>query len=580
MQTGISIASPEFLALCVEYAKCGPPDGDAHDDLVKHADAHAAQRYEAGYYAGKLDMTIELADQYAATLAGKEAAEASLARLVAGVQDVVAWQRPARGHLTDSKNRTEEFVLRADLLALLPAKAGAAPRQALTKMADNEWYFDCEGIYIDVAKDEQGKLSIFVREREGGTEAFLDQNPAPAMGEELPKDDVAVTKWLDENLHSYFSFSGNRDSIMWASTTDIHLFGRACMALRQPGAQELISLQSAAIESHCKSRNEDAATIAELRKALIDLRELHISTLRTPIHFNAYTDIIDKALATPAAPVSQPSAFGVDLPDAEYKKGRSYGILTQDLFTADQLLVTIALLQPLNPPVSQPAGQEAAIAYVPGKWFDARTIDEMQAFYMARLPAIRETAKEHGYAIGLHGTARRDFDLMAMQWRADASGKDTLARAIADAACGIRREGAYDWEKKPNGRVATSIPICWTSHENPDFDNMISAGHIDLSIIEPAPQPDCRWPSCLPEAEQDKLAAEVMTSLTGDAPQPLPSPAGSEQEKAEFDAWYEKRHPSPVHENSTWAHASKMDDWEVWKARAALAAQQKNGGEQ
>lgn len=140
-------------------------------------------------------------------------------------------------------------------------------------------------------------------------------------------------------------------------------------------------------------------------------------------------------------------------------------------------------------PVSQPAAQERVLSYVPGRWFDARTVDEMQAFYMARLPAIREAAKEHGYAIGMHGSTRRDFDLMAMQWRSDASDKDSLTRAIADAACGIRREGAYDWEKKPNNRVATSLPICWTDHENPDFDNMISAGHIDLSIIDTAPAP-------------------------------------------------------------------------------------------
>lgn len=135
---------------------------------------------------------------------------------------------------------------------------------------------------------------------------------------------------------------------------------------------------------------------------------------------------------------------------------------------------------------AQPAEGSAQVAirdYKPGQWFDARTLDEMQSFYLSRLPAIREAAKQHGYAIGLHGSERRDFDLMAMQWREGASDKDTLARAIADAACGIRREGAYDWESKPSGRVATSIPVCWTAHDNPDFDKP-SVGHIDLSLIE------------------------------------------------------------------------------------------------
>ena len=121
-----------------------------------------------------------------------------------------------------------------------------------------------------------------------------------------------------------------------------------------------------------------------------------------------------------------------------------------------------------------------------GQWFDAQTLDEMQAFYLSRLPAIRAAAAENGYAIGLHGSERRDFDLMAMQWRDGASDKDTLARAIADAACGIRREGAYDWEQKPSGRLATSIPVCWTAYDNPDFDKP-SVGHIDLSLIAHQP---------------------------------------------------------------------------------------------
>jgi hypothetical protein len=121
--------------------------------------------------------------------------------------------------------------------------------------------------------------------------------------------------------------------------------------------------------------------------------------------------------------------------------------------------------------------------YKPGSWFDARTLDEMQAFYVSRLPAIREAAKEHGYAIGMHGSLRRDFDLMAMQWRDDASDKDTLAHAIAVAACGITRDGPFQWEQKPNGRFAVSMPICWTDHGNPEFGDKPSLGHIDLSVI-------------------------------------------------------------------------------------------------
>lgn len=121
------------------------------------------------------------------------------------------------------------------------------------------------------------------------------------------------------------------------------------------------------------------------------------------------------------------------------------------------------------------------ITYTPGEWYQAETVEELQAFYLARLPAIREAARIHGYALGLHGSTKRDLDLIAAPWRDGASDADTLAHSIAQAACGIERCGAYDWEAKPAGRLATSIPICWTAwHGQP------GAGHIDLSVMPAA----------------------------------------------------------------------------------------------
>lgn len=124
------------------------------------------------------------------------------------------------------------------------------------------------------------------------------------------------------------------------------------------------------------------------------------------------------------------------------------------------------------------------VDYTPGEWFKCHSIDQMQAFYMSRLPAIREAARGLGYAIGLHGSARRDFDLMAMPWRDGCSSRETLAHAVAQAACGIDLNGEYQWEKKPNGRWAVSMCICWTDHSE-QFKGMLSVGHIDLSVMEP-----------------------------------------------------------------------------------------------
>ena len=116
--------------------------------------------------------------------------------------------------------------------------------------------------------------------------------------------------------------------------------------------------------------------------------------------------------------------------------------------------------------------------YQPGEWFDATSVDLMQRFFESRLPAIREAARDHGYAIGVHGSMRRDMDLIAAPWRDGASDADTLAHAVAMAACGITRDGHYEWEKKPVGRLATCIPICWTYRSGVPSD-----GHIDLSVM-------------------------------------------------------------------------------------------------
>lgn len=124
-----------------------------------------------------------------------------------------------------------------------------------------------------------------------------------------------------------------------------------------------------------------------------------------------------------------------------------------------------------------------AIDYTPGDWFQAATVDDLERFFVSRLPAIREAAQAHGYAIGLHGSCRRDLDLIAVPWRDGSSDADTLAHAIAQAACGLSRAGAYDWESKPASRIAASIPICW-----PGWHGQDGAGHIDLSVMPQAPK--------------------------------------------------------------------------------------------
>lgn len=123
----------------------------------------------------------------------------------------------------------------------------------------------------------------------------------------------------------------------------------------------------------------------------------------------------------------------------------------------------------------------------PGKFHTVQTPEELEAYFLSRLPFIREAARQCGYAIGLHGSLRRDMDLIAVPWREDCADKDLLAQCISTSATGCARSGPYAWEEKPSGRQATNIPCCWTPwHEVPGM------GNIDLSVVsglaaEPTP---------------------------------------------------------------------------------------------
>ena len=112
------------------------------------------------------------------------------------------------------------------------------------------------------------------------------------------------------------------------------------------------------------------------------------------------------------------------------------------------------------------------------EWTRCADITEMQAFFLSRLEPIRLAARKCGYAIGLHGSTRRDLDLIAAVWIDDPKSKDELAAAVHYAACGLSH-APYTWTIKPRGRVAVSMPICWTDWGY-DIPNL---GHIDLSVM-------------------------------------------------------------------------------------------------
>lgn len=114
------------------------------------------------------------------------------------------------------------------------------------------------------------------------------------------------------------------------------------------------------------------------------------------------------------------------------------------------------------------------------KWIHIENAEELVKFYLGILIPIRSAAKKCGYAIGVHGSMRRDLDLIAVPWVEEFSDKNDLAGAIQIAACGLK-SASYEWERKTHGRMATAFPVCWTWHCTPMIK---SNGHIDLSVME------------------------------------------------------------------------------------------------
>lgn len=96
--------------------------------------------------------------------------------------------------------------------------------------------------------------------------------------------------------------------------------------------------------------------------------------------------------------------------------------------------------------------------------------------FLAMLPAIRKVARNLGYAVGLHGTLARDFDLIAIPWTDDAVHPDTVAEAIKKVTGCVRWRVYRDQgAPKPHGRMVYCFDWDKQNHDN--------RGYIDLSVM-------------------------------------------------------------------------------------------------
>lgn len=94
--------------------------------------------------------------------------------------------------------------------------------------------------------------------------------------------------------------------------------------------------------------------------------------------------------------------------------------------------------------------------------------------YLLYFPSLQEAAREHGYALAIHGSLGRDFDLIAVAWTAEASDPATLVEAMC--AANQLLVTVPDDGTKPHGRMGFTLRAVAG----------VPYGWVDLAVIPPA----------------------------------------------------------------------------------------------
>lgn len=106
---------------------------------------------------------------------------------------------------------------------------------------------------------------------------------------------------------------------------------------------------------------------------------------------------------------------------------------------------------------------------------------DSRPLYEKLIEPLRARARELGYALAVHGTLKRDIDLIACPWIEEAGTADALAQALyevcvelTDGGCIMRDLDPWHLEgcpgHKPHGR------LCWTIHFG-------GGPYIDLAVM-------------------------------------------------------------------------------------------------
>ena len=123
-------------------------------------------------------------------------------------------------------------------------------------------------------------------------------------------------------------------------------------------------------------------------------------------------------------------------------------ILTDDLDYVPALLVAT------EPAPAMPAAIKESLKTddAPGK-----PVPGYSPVYCALYPELAKVAREHGYALAIHGSLVRDFDLIAVPWVESPAEPDVLVEAVTARFALHRMDKAPT--AKAHGRVAYTISV-------------------------------------------------------------------------------------------------------------------------
>lgn len=133
---------------------------------------------------------------------------------------------------------------------------------------------------------------------------------------------------------------------------------------------------------------------------------------------------------------------------------------------------------------------------------------DSRPLYERLIGPLREKAAELGYALGVHGTLKRDIDLIACPWVTEAVDARTLAESLLAVAAehngGLAflkplEDDGYFWAGCPGGKPHGRL--CWSIH-------LGGGPYIDLSVMP-------RAGDCLYETTEEIVRAREEAERRG-----------------------------------------------------------------